>query len=69
MTKLAYILIEKNMTQRDLQRAIIDEYGIKIGDDRISKMVSGKLTNYHINTARIVANTLGVSIDDIVEDD
>jgi DNA-binding Xre family transcriptional regulator len=67
MTKLAKILIDKKMTQRDLQRAIKSKYEIFLGDDRISRMVSGKLTNYHIQTAKIIADTLEVSIDDIVE--
>mgnify|MGYP003348356406 CR=1 FL=1 len=55
------------MSQRDLQREILDSYGFKIGDDRISKMVNGKLTNYHIRTAKLIADTLNVSLDDIVE--
>jgi len=55
------------MTQRDLQRAIIRKFNVKLGDDRISKMVSGQLTNYHIKTAKLISETLGVSIDDIVE--
>ena len=55
------------MTQRDFQRAIMQKHNIKLGDDRISKMVSGKHTNYHMNTAKIIASTLGVTIDDIVE--
>lgn len=67
MTKLAKILIDRKMSQRDLQRAIKDKSGVFIGDDRISRMVNGVLTNLQVNTARIIANTLDVSIDDIVE--
>ena len=67
MTKLSIILIEKGMTQRDLQRAIIEKHKVKYGDDRISKMVSGKLTNYQVNTARIIADTLEVKLDEIIE--
>ena len=67
MTKLAKILIDRKMSQRDLQRAIKDKSGEFIGDDRISRMVNGVLTNLQVNTARIIANTLDVSIDDIVE--
>lgn len=69
MTKLYRILLERGMTQRDLQRAIIDKYGIKLGDDRICKMVNGTLKNIHIKTAKLVASTLEVSLDDIIEDD
>lgn len=67
MTKLARILIDKKMTQRDLQRAIKQKHGITLGDDRISKMVTGRLTNYHIQTAKVIADTLEVTIDNIVE--
>lgn len=67
MTKLAFILAERGMSQRDLQRAIQNLHGLKIGDDRISKMVNGKLKNYHIQTAKIVAETLDVKVDDIIE--
>jgi len=67
MTKLAKILIRKKMSQRDLQRAIFDKCNVFIADDRISKMVNGILTNYHVNTAKILADALEVKIDDIIE--
>jgi len=67
MTKLATILNDRGMTQRDLQRAIIEKHGIKLGDDRISKMVTGVLKNYHTNTAKLIATTLEVKIDDIID--
>jgi hypothetical protein len=67
MTKLARLLKERGMTQRDLQREIMNQHGFKIGDDRISKMVNGKLTNYHIQTAKMVADSLNVKVDDIIE--
>jgi len=67
MTKLAKILIDRGMTQRDLQRAIYEKFLFFIGDDRISRMVNGKLTNYHLQTAKMIADTLEVRIDDIAE--
>ena len=67
MTKLAMILAERGMSQRDLQRSIQNQYGFKIGDDRISKMVSGKLKNYHIQTAKLIADSLDVKVDDIID--
>ena len=67
MTKLQKILTDRQMSQRDLQRAIIDTYGIKIGDDRISKMVNGRLVNYHLKTAKMIADTLNVKLDSIIE--
>jgi transcriptional regulator with XRE-family HTH domain len=67
MTKLARILTQRGMSQRDLQRAIKEMHFVHLGDDRISKMVNGILTNYQIKTARMIAETLNVSLDDIVE--
>jgi DNA-binding Xre family transcriptional regulator len=67
MTKLAKILESKSMSQRDLQRAIQDRYGVKIGDDRISKIFTGRMKNYQLKTALLIATTLEVSVDDIIE--
>jgi len=67
MTKLQILLQEKNMTQRDLQRAVYSRFGIHLGDDRISKMVTGRVTNYSLKTARLIADALQVTIDSIVE--
>ncbi len=67
MTKLERILIIRDMSNRDLQRAIKEKHGIFIGDDRISKMVNGHHTNILLNTAKLIATTLDVSIDDIVD--
>ena len=66
MTKLQQLLIEKEMTQRDLQRAILNKQNVFIGDDRISKLVNGIQKNVTMKTAKLVADTLGVKIDDIV---
>ena len=67
MTKLQIVLQEKNMSQRDLQRAVFNRFGIHLGDDRISRMVTGRVTNYSLKTARLIADTLEVTIDTIVE--
>ena len=67
MTKLANILESKGMSQRDLQRAIQDRYGVKIGDDRISKIFTGRMKNYQLKTALLIATTLEVSVDDLIE--
>jgi DNA-binding Xre family transcriptional regulator len=66
MTKLQQLLIDKEMTQRDLQRAILDKQNVFIGDDRISKLVNGVQKNVTMKTAKLVSDTLGVKIDDIV---
>jgi len=67
MTKLQKLLIDKNMTQRDLQRAILEKQNVFLGDDRISKIVNGIIKNVTMKTAKLISDTLGVKIDDIVE--
>jgi len=66
VTKIQKILIERGLTQTDLYQLIKDG-GNEIGKDRINRIVNGKLTNFHTNTAKILANALGVKIDDVVE--
>lgn len=67
MTKLQNILTEKGMSQRDLRNAIKTKHNILLGEDRISRLVNGIIRNYHTNTCKIIADTLGVKMDDIIE--
>jgi hypothetical protein len=41
--------------------------GKNIGKDRISRFVSGRQTNMHIDTIKVFANSLDVTIDEIVD--
>jgi len=66
VTKIQKILIERGLTQTDLYE-LIKSNGNEIGKDRINRIVNGKLTNFHTNTAKILSNALGVKIDDVVE--
>jgi len=78
-TKLELILEERGLSQGDLIRlienktAVYDDKGLRvtngfvIGRDRISKICSGRLTNYHLETAQMIAEALGISIDSFVE--
>ena len=70
VTKLQAILHSRDLTQTDLYQLIKEsnqESGKVIGKDRINRIVNGKLTNFHTDTAKLIANALGVKIDDIVE--
>jgi DNA-binding Xre family transcriptional regulator len=67
MTKLEQILSERNLSQGDLIRMIKKRSGFKIGRDRVSKIYTGRLTNYTMVTAVIISEALGVTIDEIVE--
>jgi DNA-binding Xre family transcriptional regulator len=66
-TKIELILSLRNLSQTDLQRLIQDKSGFKIGRDRISKIVTGKIKNYTLETAKMISEALNVKIDDIVE--
>lgn len=63
ITKLQQILADRGLTQTDLFSLCRE----KIGKDRISRIVTGKLLSYQIPTGLIIADALGVSIDDIIE--
>lgn len=67
MTKLEKILLQRNMSQGDLVRLIKSKSGFKIGRDRISKICTGKLKNYTVETARLISEALDVTMDEIVE--
>ena len=66
-TKIERILRERNMSQGDLVRLIKAKSGFKIGRDRISKICTGSLTNYTLETARMISEALEVPMDEIVE--
>lgn len=65
-TKISKILDTEGLTQNDLYYLIQAKTGKTIGLDRICKIVNGKL-NYTIATAKILAKTLNVGLDDIVD--
>lgn len=67
MTKLHKLLIQRGMTQRELRQSVIDKTGVDIQLYRISKIVTGQLTNYFTDTAKAIANALDVSIEEILE--
>jgi DNA-binding Xre family transcriptional regulator len=67
MTKLEIILQERGMSQGDLMRLIRDRSGFKIGRDRISKICTGRLKNYTLETAVMISEALEIPVDEIVE--
>lgn len=67
ITKLQMLLRSRGLTQTDLFHLIQDSQFKNIGQDRINKLVLGKQKNYTIETAKIISNILGVTIDDIVD--
>jgi transcriptional regulator with XRE-family HTH domain len=66
-TKLEQILIERGMSQGDLMRLIKQKSGFKIGRDRISKITTGRMKNYSLETAVMIAEALDIPVDYIVE--
>lgn len=66
-TKLDTILQERGMSQGDLVRLIRSKSGFKIGRDRISKICTGRLKNYTIETAVMISEALEIPVDEIIE--
>ena len=67
MTKIESLLIERDMSQGDLIRLIQKKSGFRFGRDRISKICSGRLTNYYLESAVMISEALGCPIEDIIE--
>jgi DNA-binding Xre family transcriptional regulator len=55
------------MSQGDLMRLIREKSGFKIGRDRISKICTGRLKNYTLETAVMISEALEIPVDEIVE--
>lgn len=66
-TRLEKILFERGLSQGDLMRLIKEKSGFKIGRDRISKICTGRLKNYTLETAVMISEALEVPVDEIVE--
>jgi DNA-binding Xre family transcriptional regulator len=66
-TKLDTILQQRGMSQGDLVRLIRTKSGFKIGRDRISKICTGRLKNYTIETAVMISEALEIPVDEIIE--
>jgi transcriptional regulator with XRE-family HTH domain len=67
ITKIQLLLRSRGLTQTDLFNLIKDSKHKNIGQDRINKLVLGNQKNYTIETAKTLADVLGVKLDDIVE--
>lgn len=67
MTKIEKLLNDRGLTQSDLRRLIHAKSGFLMGRDRISKICTGRLVNYTVQTAKMIAEALNVSIDEICE--
>lgn len=66
-TKLAQILIKRGISQTELIEKIRETQGVNIEKYRMSKIVSGQITNYFTSTARAISNALNLPIEDILE--
>lgn len=69
-TKLALVLKDRSMSQSELIEFIHINYPDipKIGNDRMSNIVTGKFNNFSIKVAMRISKVLGVTIDEIIED-
>ncbi len=66
-TKLAQILIKRGISQTELIDKIKETQGVNIEKYRMSKIVSGQITNYFTTTARAISNALDLPLEDILE--
>jgi len=69
VTKLARLLMLRGMTQQELFDLVKNKTGKEIQLYRISTMVNGKLRDYKVSTARLMAKALDVPTDSIIEDE
>lgn len=60
-------MLDKGITQGEVIEKIKNKTGIKIGRDRISRMASGIIYNYTVETAVLVADALGVKVGQIID--
>lgn len=67
-TRLGALLLSRGMSHRDLIDGIRKKFGKSIGKDRISRIANGSLRDYYISTAMMIAGTLEVKIEEIIED-
>ena len=69
VTKLHKILIQRGMTQKDFRNLIQQNNNGKAPSIYIlNEMISGKRTNYNIDTLRQIKKALNVSYDELIED-
>lgn len=66
-TKLSKLLLERGLTQTDLFDLIdISKYKT-IGKDRINRIMTGKHTNYNLDTLRSFCHVLNVTPNDVID--
>ena len=67
MTKLQQIIENRQITQSDFIRIIKEKTGIDFDKGNLSRIVNGHKTNFTIETARILSDSLGVTLDEIID--
>lgn len=65
-TKLSQLLRERKMNYRDFQILLWEKTGYYLGQDRISKITTGKQKDLLVSTAKKIAEALQVKLDEIV---
>lgn len=66
MTKLQKLLIDRGMLQSDLIRLIKEKHNIDFDKANLSRIVNGNKKNITIDTAKVIATSLDVTIDEII---
>lgn len=67
--RLTQILSERGLSQIEFQKLIKNATGSSIGTDRISRICTGKLRTYKLETAMKISDALKITIDSFIESD
>ena len=67
ITKLKAILVKRSINQTELIEAIEKKHGIKLQHSAISKIVSGARKKYSLKTCYLIADSLGLTMNDIYD--
>lgn len=65
-SKLGLLLQEKGLTQREFAEMLYNEYGFLIQPTNLNNYCTGVRPIVKLETARMFADVLGVTIDEIV---
>ena len=67
LSKVGVILRERKISQAEFCKLIFEKTKVQFGKSRISEYVNGKKEFMTTETAKILAYTLGVSLDEVVD--
>ena len=67
VTKIRLILLERGMTQKQLLQIINEQAKVPVPQYQLSRIVNGKVSNYHVNTLIKICRALEVTPNEILQ--